>query len=118
MNNPEADVSVRVAWAADAPSIVAIQHEAWTATLPGTVAVPGVDALIDQWARIIEGPPDGYEPGRERLPDRPALHGGSVGQTGRAPCHFAGARPGGPGDGDREDGHRRETGEGRGGQGR
>lgn len=55
---PEADVSVRVAWAADAPSIVAIQHEAWTAAWPGAVGVPGVDALVDQWARIIEGPPD------------------------------------------------------------
>lgn len=52
------DVSVRTAWAADAASIVAVQLEAWTKRWDEAVAIPGTEALVDQWTRLIEGPPD------------------------------------------------------------
>lgn len=53
-----ADVSVRIAWATDVPAIVAVQHDAWKQRWDESLALPGTGALMKQWTRIVEGPPD------------------------------------------------------------
>jgi ribosomal protein S18 acetylase RimI-like enzyme len=63
MSAPTADVSVRTAWAADAPAIARIQVHAWrqgyAGVLPGdALAALDVDAFAGQWSEAITRPAD------------------------------------------------------------
>ena len=59
---PTADVSVRVAWADDAPAIAAVQVRAWPALyadlLPAGLLPTDVDAVADQWRQALARPAD------------------------------------------------------------
>lgn len=62
MNSPGADVSVRVAWADDAPAIAAVQLTAWRETWGGVVpaeALPSsVEQLVPGWRQALTSPGD------------------------------------------------------------
>ena len=63
MTSPTADVSVRVAWPADAPAVAAVQVAGWrlgyAGTLPDDVlAGLEVDAFAARWADALERPVD------------------------------------------------------------
>lgn len=59
---PSADVSVRVAWADDAPAIAAVQVRAWPELyadlLPAEVLPTDVDAVAEQWRQVLARPAD------------------------------------------------------------
>ena len=59
---PSADVSVRVAWADDAPAIAHVQVRAWphlyAGLLPAEVLPTDVDAVADQWRQALARPAD------------------------------------------------------------
>jgi GNAT superfamily N-acetyltransferase len=60
---PSADVSVRVAWAGDAPAIAAVQVRAWreeyAGLLPaGLLAELDPDRLAEVWTEALSRPPD------------------------------------------------------------
>jgi ribosomal protein S18 acetylase RimI-like enzyme len=61
MSSPTADVSVRVAWADDAPAIAALQVRAWRTTyadlLPGD-AMPDEATATDVWHESLARPKD------------------------------------------------------------
>jgi GNAT superfamily N-acetyltransferase len=63
MSSPGADVSVRVAWAADAPQIAAVQHRAWQQRyadlLPALLAERGLDPDTHRaaWQQTLSHPP-------------------------------------------------------------
>lgn len=61
--SPSADVSVRVAWTADAPAIATVQVAAWRETYAGLLPAEVLDALdaeqfAAQWARSLDKPAD------------------------------------------------------------
>lgn len=62
MSGPTADVSVRVAWADDAPAIAALQVRAWPAlygeVLPAAALPADADALAAQWRQLLARPAD------------------------------------------------------------
>lgn len=68
MSSASADVSVRVAWADDAPAVAALQLRAWTERyadhlaaggVPDAAAQPGaVDAATDAWRTSLASPGD------------------------------------------------------------
>jgi GNAT superfamily N-acetyltransferase len=55
-------VSVRVAWADDAPAIAAVQVRAWpelyAGLLPAEVLPTDVDAVAEQWRQVLARPAD------------------------------------------------------------
>jgi hypothetical protein len=63
MSPPTADVSVRVAWSADADAIAAVQVASWRETYAGLLPPEVLDALdvaefAEQWARSMTKPAD------------------------------------------------------------
>lgn len=63
MHPPTADVSVRIAWAADAAAIAAVQVAAWRQTYAGLLPADVIEALdveefAAQWARSLDKPAD------------------------------------------------------------
>jgi ribosomal protein S18 acetylase RimI-like enzyme len=63
MDRPSADVSVRVAWAADAPAIAALQVQVWRERYADLLPVDvladlPLDAFTVQWERSIARPKD------------------------------------------------------------
>ena len=61
MSSPTADVSVRVAWADDAPAIGALQARAWRAAYAGLVpeaALPDEDTAAGAWRASLLRPGD------------------------------------------------------------
>ena len=63
MTSPTADVSVRVAWSADAAAIAAVQVAAWRETYAGLLPADVLDSMdaeqfAAQWARSLEKPAD------------------------------------------------------------
>jgi ribosomal protein S18 acetylase RimI-like enzyme len=63
MSSPTADVSVRVAWAADASAIAAVQVPAWRDTYAGLLPPELLDGLdverfAQQWAQSLDKPGD------------------------------------------------------------
>jgi len=63
MTLPTADVSVRVAWSADAAAIAAVQVATWRETYAGLLPPEVVESLdaeqfADQWARSLDKPAD------------------------------------------------------------
>lgn len=61
-SSPTADVSVRVAWADDAPAIAALQVRTWRETygdlLPSSALPDDVDAAAAHWRRSLAKPGD------------------------------------------------------------
>lgn len=61
MSQPTADVSVRIAWADDAPAIAALQATAWSeryADLLPTGMLPTADVLAEAWRQSLARPSD------------------------------------------------------------
>ena len=61
MSSPTADVSVRVAWADDAPAIGALQVRAWRASYAGLLpaeALPDEAVATDAWRSSMTRPAD------------------------------------------------------------
>jgi GNAT superfamily N-acetyltransferase len=62
MSSPTADVSVRIAWADDAPAIAELQLRTWRAVYADVVpaeALPGdVDAATEAWRAALSAPRD------------------------------------------------------------
>ncbi len=62
MSGPTADVSVRVAWADDAPAVAGVQVRAWRAqyadVLPPEVVGADVDAVAEGWRTAMTRPAD------------------------------------------------------------
>lgn len=62
MTSPTADVSVRVAWADDAPAIATVQlrawHEKYADLLPADVLPDDVDAATEAWRASLSRPED------------------------------------------------------------
>ena len=62
MSSPTADVSVRIAWADDAPAIAELQLRTWRAVYADVVpaeALPGdVDAATEAWRAALSAPKD------------------------------------------------------------
>ena len=61
MSTPSADVSVRVAWADDAPAIAAVQLATWRTTyagLPAGAVPDDLDAATAAWQRALSRPGD------------------------------------------------------------
>lgn len=61
MTSPTADVSVRVAWADDAPAVAALQVRAWQEQYDGLVpaeALPDVDTATAVWRESLARPKD------------------------------------------------------------
>lgn len=63
MPSPTADVSVRVAWSADAPAIAAVQVTAWRAGYAGVLPAEVLDSLDAEdfaaaWAASLDKPKD------------------------------------------------------------
>jgi ribosomal protein S18 acetylase RimI-like enzyme len=63
MSDQHADVSVRIAWGADAPAVARVQVRAWRADydaiLPADVLEAlDEDAIADTWRRSLAAPPD------------------------------------------------------------
>src|SRR6476661_6623545 len=61
MSHPTADVSVRVAWRADAPAIAVVQVAAWRATYDGVLppellAELPIDQFTEHWEQSIARP--------------------------------------------------------------
>ena len=91
MSSPTADVSVRVAWADDAPAIGALQVRAWRTAyaglLPGRGA-PGRDGR-DRRLAVVDDPPGRCaQPGAGRAGAQPRR-----GLRGGRPCGRSGLRP-------------------------
>lgn len=87
MSTPTADVSVRVAWSADAPAIAAVQVAAWREAyaqlLPADVLEAlDVEAFAAQWAASLDKPADARQRVLVAL-DRNAVRGFAV--TGPSP---------------------------------
>lgn len=62
MSSPTADVSVRVAWADDAPAIAAVQVRAWQATYADVLPAGALDldpgAVAEAWRASLAKPAD------------------------------------------------------------
>ena len=61
MSSPSADVSVRVAWADDAPAIAALQARAWSTSYAGLVPAAGglrAEDFAEMWRTALTRPPD------------------------------------------------------------
>lgn len=62
MNSPTADVSVRVAWADDAPAVAAVQARVWElrydGVLPDEARTVDVEAAAQAWRAAIDRPRD------------------------------------------------------------
>ncbi len=62
MSSPTADVSVRVAWADDAPAVAAVQARAWGATYAGVLPAEALaldpEATAAAWAEAMRRPGD------------------------------------------------------------
>jgi ribosomal protein S18 acetylase RimI-like enzyme len=63
MSSPTADVSVRVAWSADADAVAAVQVASWRETYAGLLPPEVLDSLdvaefAEQWARSMTKPAD------------------------------------------------------------
>ena len=62
MSSPTADVSVRIAWADDAPAVAAVQARAWGSTyagvLPPDALVLDPEATATAWADAMRRPGD------------------------------------------------------------
>lgn len=61
-SSPTADVSVRIAWADDAPAIAAVQVGAWRTTYDGVLPPAALDldpeAVAEAWAQALRKPGD------------------------------------------------------------
>jgi GNAT superfamily N-acetyltransferase len=79
---PGPDHSVRLAWSSDAEQIVAIALREWQRHYDSTAELPEPAALINQWHRIIEAPPDARIRVLVAL-DRTAVRGAAL----IHPCH-------------------------------
>ena len=63
MSEQTADVSVRIAWAADAPDVAQVQVRAWRSGYASVLPAEVLEALDDkaiaeQWERSLASPPD------------------------------------------------------------
>jgi GNAT superfamily N-acetyltransferase len=61
-SSPTADVSVRIAWADDAPAIAAVQVDAWRTTYDGVLPPAALDldpeAVAEAWVQALRKPGD------------------------------------------------------------
>jgi GNAT superfamily N-acetyltransferase len=58
MASPTADVSVRVAWEADAPAVASVQARAWQTSYAGLVPALDPEATAEAWGAAMRAPGD------------------------------------------------------------